>query len=38
MKESFNSIIRTPIDKGGYGLSDEKIDEMIEVKHHERQA
>ena len=33
MKESFNSIIRTPIDKGGYGLSDSKIDEMIEVKH-----
>ena len=26
MKESFNSIIRTPIDKGGYGLSEEKID------------
>lgn len=24
MKESFNSIIRTPIEKGGYGLSEEK--------------
>ncbi|MEC0128743.1 aconitate hydratase AcnA [Paenibacillus pabuli] len=33
MKESFNSIIRTPIDKGGYGLSDEKIAEKVPVKH-----
>jgi len=33
MKEEFNSIIRTPIDKGGYGLSDDKIAEMVEVKH-----
>lgn len=33
MKESFNSIIRTPIEKGGYGLSDEKIAEMVEVTH-----
>ncbi|BBH22688.1 aconitate hydratase [Paenibacillus baekrokdamisoli] len=33
MKESFNSIIRTPIDKGGYGLTDNKIEEMVEVKH-----
>ncbi|CAG7649737.1 aconitate hydratase AcnA [Paenibacillus allorhizosphaerae] len=33
MKESFNSIIRTPIEKGGYGLSDEKIAESVEVKH-----
>ncbi|WP_201317952.1 MULTISPECIES: aconitate hydratase AcnA [unclassified Paenibacillus] len=33
MKESFNSIIRTPIDKGGYGLSDEKISEVVEVPH-----
>jgi len=33
MKESFNGIIRTPIDKGGYGLSDSKIEEMVEVKH-----
>ncbi|MCR8636937.1 aconitate hydratase AcnA [Paenibacillus radicis (ex Xue et al. 2023)] len=33
MKESFNSIIRTPIEKGGYGLSDEKISETVEVKH-----
>ncbi|MBE1443943.1 aconitate hydratase AcnA [Paenibacillus sp. OAS669] len=33
MKESFNSIVRTPIDKGGYGLSDEKIAEVVEVKH-----
>lgn len=33
MKESFNSIIRTPIEKGGYGLTDEKIAEVVEVKH-----
>ncbi|UQZ84045.1 Aconitate hydratase [Paenibacillus konkukensis] len=33
MKESFNSIVRTPIDKGGYGLSEEKIAETVEVKH-----
>ncbi|MFE5322593.1 aconitate hydratase AcnA [Paenibacillus sp. NPDC056579] len=33
MKESFNSIVRTPIEKGGYGLSDEKIAETVEVKH-----
>ncbi|GIQ69187.1 aconitate hydratase AcnA [Xylanibacillus composti] len=33
MKEAFNSIIRTPIDKGGYGLSEEKIAESVEVKH-----
>jgi len=33
MKDSFNSIIRTPVDKGGYGLSDEKIEQKVEVKH-----
>ncbi|NMI07296.1 aconitate hydratase AcnA [Paenibacillus sp. SZ31] len=33
MKESFNSIIRTPVDKGGYGLSDEKIEQSVPVKH-----
>lgn len=33
MKESFNSIIRTPVDKGGYGLSEEKIAEAVPVKH-----
>jgi len=33
MKESFNEIIRTPIDKGGYGLSEEKIAQSIEVQH-----
>ncbi|MEX2461154.1 MAG: aconitate hydratase AcnA [Paenibacillaceae bacterium] len=32
MKEAFNSIIRTPIDKGGYGLSEEKINASIEIK------
>jgi aconitate hydratase len=33
MKESWNTIIRTPIEKGGYGLSEEKIAETVEVKH-----
>lgn len=33
MKESFNSIIRTPIDKGGYGLSEDNIAQTVEVKH-----
>lgn len=33
MKESFNEIIRTPIDKGGYGLSEEKIEQSVEVQH-----
>ncbi|MWC29941.1 aconitate hydratase AcnA [Paenibacillus sp. MMS18-CY102] len=33
MKEEFNSIIRTPIDKGGYGLSEEKIEQKVDVKH-----
>ncbi|CAM4475413.1 aconitate hydratase AcnA [Paenibacillus tarimensis] len=33
MKEAFNNIIRTPIEKGGYGLSDDKIEEVVEVKH-----
>ncbi len=33
MKQAWNEIIRTPIEKGGYGLSDEKIAESVEVKH-----
>ncbi|AWB43357.1 aconitate hydratase AcnA [Paenibacillus sp. CAA11] len=33
MKKSFNDIIRTPVDKGGYGLSDAKIAEQVSVKH-----
>ncbi|GGO08948.1 aconitate hydratase AcnA [Saccharibacillus kuerlensis] len=33
MKENFNDIVRTPIDKGGYGLSDEKIAEKVTVNH-----
>lgn len=33
MKESFNGIIRTPVDKGGYGLSDSKIEQMVSVQH-----
>ncbi|MDQ0115047.1 aconitate hydratase AcnA [Paenibacillus harenae] len=38
MKESFNSIIRTPIDKGGYGLSDEKIEQFVTVNHNDGQV
>jgi aconitate hydratase len=33
MKEAFNDIIRTPVDKGGYGLSDIKIDQSVSVQH-----
>ncbi|MGD8192336.1 aconitate hydratase AcnA [Brevibacillus ginsengisoli] len=33
MKESFNSSIRTPIDKGGFGLSDDKINQAVTVNH-----
>lgn len=33
MKQSFNDIIRTPIDKGGYGLDEDKINQAVDVKH-----
>ncbi|AIQ11137.1 aconitate hydratase AcnA [Paenibacillus durus] len=33
MKENFEGIIRTPVDKGGYGLSDEKIAQKVELVH-----
>ncbi|XEC93896.1 aconitate hydratase AcnA [Paenibacillus tarimensis] len=33
MKEAFNEIIRTPIEKGGYGLDESKIAQEVEVKH-----
>lgn len=33
MKESFNTIIRESVEKGGYGLTEEKIDKVVEVKH-----
>jgi len=33
MKDAFNDIIRTPVDKGGYGLDDNKIAQMVDVKH-----
>ncbi|WP_135553432.1 aconitate hydratase AcnA [Paenibacillus cymbidii] len=33
MKESWSSIVRTPIEKGGYGLSDEKLAENVVVKY-----
>ncbi|NIK77925.1 aconitate hydratase [Paenibacillus castaneae] len=38
MKESFNDIIRTPIEKGGYGLSDDKIEQVVTVKHNDGQV
>lgn len=33
MKESYNTSIRTPIDKGGFGLSEEQIAKSAEVNH-----
>ncbi|MGG0794967.1 aconitate hydratase AcnA [Brevibacillus laterosporus] len=33
MKESFNSSIRTPIEKGGFGLSEEKINASANVTY-----
>ncbi|ASS68581.1 MULTISPECIES: aconitate hydratase AcnA [unclassified Paenibacillus] len=33
MKEAWSNTVRTPVDKGGYGLSDAKIEEIVEVKH-----
>lgn len=33
MKQSFNESIRTPIDKGGFGLTDAQIEQSAEVKH-----
>jgi len=33
MKNAWNDAIRTPIEKGGYGLSDEKINEVVQVSH-----
>lgn len=33
MKAAYNEIIRTPIEKGGYGLTEDKINEEVQVKH-----
>jgi aconitate hydratase len=33
MKQSWNEIVRTPIEKGGYGLTDDKIAQTVDVKH-----
>ncbi|NGQ96810.1 aconitate hydratase AcnA [Brevibacillus sp. SYP-B805] len=33
MKESFNNSLRAPIDKGGFGLSEEKINTQAEVTY-----
>lgn len=33
MQSSYQNAVRTPVDAGGYGLSDEKIAEKITVQH-----
>lgn len=33
MKKEFNDAIRKPVEKGGYGLSEEKIAQSVPVKH-----
>jgi aconitate hydratase len=33
MKKSFNEVLRAPIEKGGFGLSEEKIQKTAEVTH-----
>lgn len=33
MKQNFNDAIRNPIDKGGFGLAEDKIANSVEVKH-----
>ncbi|GAC40792.1 aconitate hydratase AcnA [Paenibacillus popilliae] len=33
MKPSFLDVVRTPVDKGGYGLSDSKIEQKVPVLH-----
>jgi aconitate hydratase len=33
MKESFQTIAKKPVDQGGYGLTDQKMDEAVAVNH-----
>ncbi|QAY67964.1 aconitate hydratase AcnA [Paenibacillus protaetiae] len=33
MKETWNTTARLPIDKGGYGLTDSKLEQEVEVRH-----
>ncbi|WP_028986551.1 aconitate hydratase AcnA [Thermicanus aegyptius] len=33
MKESFRTAIRTPVEKGGFGLTEEKLAKEVEVTH-----
>lgn len=33
MKEKFHEVLRTPIERGGYGLSDQDLAKSAEVKH-----
>jgi aconitate hydratase len=38
MKDKWNELIRAPIDKGGYGLSEEKIAQKADVRHPDGQT
>lgn len=33
MKEAWNEIVRKPVDKGGYGLTEEKTEEVVTINH-----
>ncbi|MBP1932711.1 aconitate hydratase AcnA [Ammoniphilus resinae] len=33
MKQAFNDAVRTPIDKGGFGLADEQLKKEVTVEH-----
>lgn len=35
MKEAFENVIRTPIDKGGYGLTEDQINQTVKVTHND---
>src|SRR5690606_14982290 len=38
MKESFRTIVKQPVEEGGYGLTDEKLAETVTVKHPDGQT
>ncbi|MCC2684592.1 MAG: aconitate hydratase, partial [Paenibacillaceae bacterium] len=33
MKSSFNDVLRAPVEKGGFALSEDKVAQSVEVKH-----
>jgi aconitate hydratase len=33
MKDAWNEIVRKPVDKGGYGLTEEKTQEVVTINH-----